>query len=390
MITPSSRLHVVYVIDSLAVGGAERSLLALARPYRELGVDLDVVTIWNRPGLREQLEATGARVAALDRPGRRTTRPRQISRLLRDLKPDLVHTTLFESDVAGRIGARIAGVPVVTTLANDAYGPAHLGEQGALRTRVRSAQALDALTARIASRLHAVSEHVRSKMAPRLHYPMARIDVVPRGRDAAMLGRRTAERRASARRSLGADPDDDVVLAVARHEPQKNVDVLVRAMQLVRDARPRARLVVAGGKGRATPKIVAAVEATGLKQHVELLGERSDVADLLCAADVFVLTSEREGMPGSVIEAMAMEAPVVASDLPQIREVTCDAALLAPVGDVSLFATAIREALDDRVASARRVVRARARFESRFTIDQTSRMMVEFYGRALDPSVSGC
>src|SRR4051794_11269865 len=97
-------LHILYVIDSLAAGGAERSLAALAGPYRDLGVDLDVAVLWDRPGLHHQIEAAGGSVVSLDPPGNRVRRAQRIADLVRDRKPDLVHTTLFEADVAGRVG----------------------------------------------------------------------------------------------------------------------------------------------------------------------------------------------------------------------------------------------------------------------------------------------
>jgi len=379
-------LRILYVIDSLAAGGSERSLAALAGPYRDLGVHLDVAVLWDRPGLRPQLESEGASVISLDPPGNRVRRTTRIAQLVRDRRPDLVHTTLFEADLAGRVGARLAGVPVVTTLAAEAYGPEHLGEHGIRRSRLLAAQSLDALTARLATRLHAVSQQVKTAMGSRLHYPAVRIDVVPRGRDDAALGRRTAARRARARAILQASPEAEIVLAVARQEPQKNLDVLVTAMAEVLKNRRQAQLVIAGRAGNATPQITAAIERHHLESSVQMLGARDDVADLLCAADLFVLPSRREGMPGSVIEAMALEVPVVASDLPQTREVTGDTALFAPIGEPIALANAIDLSLSDPLAAAERVREARKRFEERFTIQQTSRAMVEFYLRALGRS----
>ena len=121
-----SRLRVLYVIDSLTRGGAETSLAAMAPGLVGRGVDLDVVALKSRPGIQEAVQRTGASVTELT--GSRRTWWRQIQTIVRQRRPDLVHTTLFEADLAGRIGARLAGTPVVSTLANDAYGPAHFAE----------------------------------------------------------------------------------------------------------------------------------------------------------------------------------------------------------------------------------------------------------------------
>ena len=118
-----------------------------------------------------------------------------------------------------------------------------------------------------------------------------------------------------------------------------------------------------------------------------LLGERADVGDLLCAADVFVLSSRREGMPGSVIEAMALETPVVASDLPQVREIVSDeCAILVRPGDVDGFTKAILECQEHRDATERREERAFITFGEHFTITETARRMIGFYERCLAQS----
>ncbi len=101
---------------------------------------------------------------------------------------------------------------------------------------------------------------------------------------------------------------------------------------------------------------------------------------------MFVLPSRREGMPGSVIEAMALETPVVASDLPQVREVAGDCALLVPVGDVDGFARAMLDCLHERDATAQRAERAFTTFQDRFTIAEAACRMVSFYERAITRS----
>jgi glycosyltransferase involved in cell wall biosynthesis len=245
------------------------------------------------------------------------------------------------------------------------------------------------MTARLAARLHAVSLQVARVMAKRLRYPIGRIDVVPRGRDPRVIGRRTPERRLAARRALGVDDDRIVVLAVGRHEPAKALDKLVEAFARTAGALPGAHLYVAGREGNASSVLEATIAGLGLNAAVTLLGDRSDVPDLLCAADVFAFSSRREGMPGAVIEAMALEVPIVATALPQVEEVTgADAALLVPGDDTDRLADGIVACATDRAAASRRVENGRTRFEERFTIDQTAQAMVEFYRRALREATS--
>jgi glycosyltransferase involved in cell wall biosynthesis len=120
---------------------------------------------------------------------------------------------------------------------------------------------------------------------------------------------------------------------------------------------------------------------------VTFLGERDDVAELLCAADVFVLASRREGMPGALLEAMALEVPVVASDLPQIREVVgAEAPWLVPPERPDDLALALGAAAEPSEVRSRSVDLSRRRFEARYTTQAVSTAMLAFYERALSRS----
>ena len=203
-------------------------------------------------------------------------------------------------------------------------------------------------TARLAVRFQAVSEPVASDMARRLRVRRDRIVVVPRARRREVLGEPSPERRRTTRRRLGLADDQPVVLAIARHEHHKGLDVLVPAVAALRPARPDLVVLVAGRPGRATADLTAAISARGCADVIRLLGARTDVPDLITAADVVVIPSRVEGLPGAVLEAMALERPVIASDIPMVREaIGDDAYALVAVDDVAGFAAAIDRALDD-------------------------------------------
>ena len=222
-------------------------------------------------------------------------------------------------------------------------------------------------------------------MVARLRLPPERIEVIPRGRDPKALGVRTRERRTEVRDGLGIAPDRPLILAAARHEHQKGLDVLIEAMPEVLRHLGGAQLLVAGRDGGGTPELREAMRRLGIDESVTLLGARSDVADLLAAADVFVLPSRWEGLPGVVLEAMALEAPIVATDLPAVREAVggTEGARLVPAGRADLVAAGIVETLADPQASALRAARARSRFDERYTIDRVVERMLAFYRTAI-------
>ena len=125
--------------------------------------------------------------------------------------------------------------------------------------------------------------------------------------------------------------------------------------------------------------------AWGWTGAVTFLGPRDDVPDLLCAADAVVIPSRWEGLSNVLIEAMALEAPVVASDLPTLEDAASDGetAILVPPADPARLAPAIVATLADPEAARRRAGHARERFLRRFTVDHVADQMLAFYDRAL-------
>ena len=376
-------MRLFYLIDSLVPGGAETSLAALAPHLVAGGVDLEVGYFHDRPGLQSVVLDAGARATLIGECGGRVGRVKAVRRLVQMRQPDLVHTTLWEANIAGRIGARLARTRVVSSIVSDPYGPEHRKSEHASPWKVSAAHGLDAATAQLVRRFHANSAASADTMSRRLHVQRHLIDVVPRGRDAKLLGMRTSQRRDELRSALGLS-EASLVLAVGRHDPAKGFDHLIRAAPILRKTAPNATIVMAGRDGNSTKELHALVEEHRASPYVRFLGHRDDIADLLCAADVVVAPSRREGLPGTLIEALALECPIVASDLPSIREVTGPfASLVSPTDRVGL-ATAIGGILAEPEKAASRAADGRQRFLERFTIERCADGMLAFYERAME------
>jgi glycosyltransferase involved in cell wall biosynthesis len=380
--TMTQPLRVLQAIDSLARAGAEQSLATMAPHLMAEGIDLHVAYLIEREGLRSQIEAAGVRVVSLASPGagRRAWFARMTD-LVGELRPDVVHTTLFEADLAGRRAAARHGVPSVSSFVNTTYHPAQAGRENVSRVKLWAAQAVDTYTARRVARFHAVTEHVAQVMSRRLFIPRSKIEVIPRGREDAALGRRTADRRARARQRLGVDPGEPLVVAVGRQEPQKGLDVLLGAVPVVQARHPGVRVLVAGREGRASEAMGETMRAGDLAGTVTFLGMRDDVPDLLAAADVFAFPSRWEGAGGTLLEAMALEAPIVTSDLATLHQTVDDSvAVLVRPDDARALAAGIVRVLDDPTAATARAAAGRARFEAEFTIGTGARRMARLYG----------
>lgn len=375
-------MRVLFSITSLGAGGTERSTALLLPHLRERGIEATVVCLVHRDeGDEKNVIDQGFDVRVL-RSGHVSGRVRELRAVIGEVRPEVVHTAVFDADQVGRLAAVATGVPVLGSLVNTPYVAARLEDPNVDRWKLRGVRMIDSLTARtLSTHFHAVTEGVAVDAVQTLGIRRDRITVVERGRDPVVLGRRDPVRRDAARRQLDLDPTAEVILAVGRQEYQKGHVHLVDALGLLATERPEAVVVIAGRPGNATAAIDEAVRRSGLGSRVRRLGHRDDIADLLCAADVFALPSLYEGTAGAAIEALALETPVVSSDLAGTRGVLVDHdnARLVPVADPVALAGAICELLDDPDSARARAVRGRTLFDERFTLARSAERMAELY-----------
>ena len=374
----------LHVIDQLSGGGAEESLQQILLGTAGPAFAHAVAVL--KPGTQrlDPLMDAGVAVFAPQRSlDSRTARIRHVLRAIRKHTPDLLHTTLAEASLAGRVAAKLTGVPVLTSLVNPPYAPEVRRTEDVATWKIEVWRAVDILLGRYATTcFHAVTDPVATAAVTALRIDPARIRVVPRGRDLGRLGQPSPDCRRAVRAALGIGADAPMVLNVGREEPQKGQLHLLRAFRSVRDRRPDAVLVIAGRHGNSTEAIDIAVREFGLEGAVRRLGFRSDVPDLLGSGDVFVCSSLYEGAAGAVLEAMAMRLPIVAHDIEAMREILeggrCG--VLVPVADPSALAGAICAVLDHPEAARARAEAARASFERRYGLPACLDGMRRLYG----------
>ncbi|WCO65844.1 glycosyltransferase family 4 protein [Iamia majanohamensis] len=374
-------MKVVHVIDALGVGGgAEHSLATLLPELRERGVESSVVCLRPREGgLQAALTAAGVEVTVLPgRPGPRQVRA--LRRIVRERRPDLVHATLLPACLTARFACPGLGVPLLNSLVNTTYDPVRVRLAGLSPTRVRAWRVIDGLTARhLVDHLHVLSEAVRAEAVGVLGVDRARTTLIPRGRSASDLGRAGATRRTSVRQALGVADEEPLVVNVARQDLQKGQDVLLRAWPRVLAAHPRATLLLVGREGAASARLRD--EARTLDASVRMLGHRDDAVDLVAAADLFAFPSLYEGLGCAVIEAMALETPVVASDAPALIELLegGDLGVVVPRGDAEALGDALVALLADPGRRAGLAARARTVFLDRYELAAVADLTVTLY-----------
>jgi glycosyltransferase involved in cell wall biosynthesis len=375
-------MRVLCAVDGLGTGGAERSLAELLPRLSDAGIDPIVVCLRRRrEGVEGDLVSAGFDVRFL-KGSNLATRVVELRRIIQREQPDLVHTSLVQASILGRLAAARESVPVLTSLTSTPYAPVRLRDPMIHRVPFAAVRTIDGWSARhLTDHFHAISRAVGTAAVRSLEIPPERVTVIPRGRDPERLGAPGRTRRGRVRRALGLGPDDEVIITVGRQEFLKGHRFLLEAAEMLGRSRPRLVVLIAGRRGTASDRLERLHQRPGVRDVVRFLGYRDDVPDLLAASDVFVFPSLSEGLGGALIEAMALGLPVVASDLDAIREVVEPErnALLVRPGSAVELAGAVETLLDDPERREVLGIRSRWIFEERFTIDRSAELMIELY-----------
>jgi L-malate glycosyltransferase len=315
---------IFFVTSTLAFGGAERIWAVLIPALAARGFRVRVLTLVEEGAFFHQLRSKGVDVRCAHMS--RRTDIRGLRRAFGDL-PDGIDLIVSQSVNAQTVGALMARKARVPHLTIDHAGPG-------LKLRLHR-RLLLRVVARTVDVLIAVSPLQLERLLP-LGFAGERIRIIPNAVEALD----PTEGRDETRRRFGLGDHDVVALLVADLRPVKNARAFVEAVALAHDTDTRIRgLVVGDGPEFGSVSAVAAA-SHGV---VELLGARSDVANLMNAADVVCLTSRTEGQPLVILEAMSLGRTVVSTAVGGVTELVVDGetGLLVPEGDGAAFAQAL-------------------------------------------------
>lgn len=352
---PSRTLRIIHTTSSLKGGGMEHFALRLAGAQRELGHDARILALQGGP-LEAHAERLGVPTIVL---GGESTARRVLhgAAVLARLRPSVMHSHNPTSLQYGVIGKLVSGARLVFT--------DHRGV-------VRVPKTIEWL---LTDAVVAVSRDT-ARQSPASG--VVDISVIYNGVDPPAPKRTRAEVRAEL--GLGEGP---VALHVANFLPVKGHDILVRALAEVK-ARGVRLTVVTAGDGVERAPIEALASSLGLgPEHVRFLGFRSDVPDLLAAADFFVLPSRMEGLPLAVLEAMSHGLPIVTTRIGGNPEVVTDGehGLLVPIEDPGALAAALVRFAEDPGLRRKLGEAGRARVASEFSFTEMVRKYQAIYDR---------
>jgi glycosyltransferase involved in cell wall biosynthesis len=356
-------------VDSQVLGGSEEAALHLMGSLDRARWE-PVLLYHADPGVARLAEAAvhlGVRTVALPRvdANHRSTALPSLWRAIRDERPTIFHAHLSWPLACkfGVLAAWLARVPGMVATA-------HLYVE--LRTRWRPP-----LMFRPLRRVMAVSNEVKARYARELQVPMHRLAVV---RNGIRVPPSVRPPDPVLRAELVRGRPDYVVLTPARLHDQKGHAFLLEAAARVPDA-----TFVLAGDGPLRADLEARAAELGVAERCVFLGQRTDVPDLLAAADLFVLPSLYEGLPISVLEAMAARRPVVATAIGGTDEAVMHEAtgLLVPPRDAPALASAIRRLRADPALAHRLAVAGRERVEREFSSEAMARNVMRVYDEVL-------
>lgn len=308
------RLRILFVISSLAFGGAERQIILLSKALARRGHQVSIYTLTRDTTRMDEL--AGVPVEVLVDQKRHRLDPGVLARLRRHIvawRPQLVHGFLFDGNLYSRLAAWGMRIPVLNSERSDNYALAP-----AQRVAYRLTSALcDGVVA---------NSHAGAAFARRLHgLRESAVHVVWNGIDLEEIDRRLA---GAPRPALEVFPGGGLkrLCMIASIKPVKDHPLALRVLRRLVDRDPSWRLICVGDEtARKTPgykaHVMAERDRLGLEPYVKFLGYRRDVPEMIASSDLLLATSVLEGFPNALLEAMACGTAIVSTDYSDARRI---------------------------------------------------------------------
>jgi glycosyltransferase involved in cell wall biosynthesis len=357
-----SRLRVALLAGSLGQGGAEKQFLYLARELVRAGVDVRVFTLTQGEFYEPMLERAGAPVDWRGR-YRLPLRLIDVSFTVRRFRPHVVQAVHFFMNLYAVAAARLCGGIEIGSIRNDTqFDMAECGRWGKPLLHV--------------PRTLIANSSAAAENAQKVGADATRIQVLTNVIDLDAFD--------SVRNAPQVDPrshDDATAILIARLVPAKRVDRFLNALARARQSGVPVRGVIVGdGPERSRLETLARARALGAG-GVQFIGERSDVPALLATADMLVLSSDHEGFPNVILEAMAARLPVIATPAGDVTTLVEDGrtGFIVPFDDEDLLVSRLTELARNRARRRAFGAAGRKLVEERYRIDSLARRALQIY-----------
>jgi len=366
----SRNLKVCIIFPKLSIGGAETQILYLLKNLDHTSFEIHACSMVSGDSSMEE-EARSSSDSFFVLGFRWRKFPLSFLKLVRYLKEkeiDILHAHLPLADSIGRFAGRAAGVPILITTEHGKHlwkNPFHL--------------ALERVMNRFTDIRFCVSRDIMEIRSRREGTPHIKLKYMPNAVDTSIF-KETSPRRAGLMSEFGWDVSDPLIVSVGRLVEAKNYPMLVRAIALVVKKIPQTRCLIVG-EGPFRGEIEEEIEKLSLRENIALPGARRDIAEILKSADIFTLSSIREGLPVSLLEAMAAGCAIVATDAGGIPDAIFDGVngIIVKTSDENALADGLLRLLSDRELCKKLGEKAMEDVEKRFSARVIAKTIGETY-----------
>lgn len=309
-----TQMRIVLVISNLIHGGAETQVIAMSRELRRRGHAVAIYTLNSNNPRACELDGSGVELVADQK--RMKLDPAVIWRLRRFLRAfgaDIVHGFLYDGDLYSRVAAAATGIPALNSERNDNY-------------RLKPQQQLGLWLTRHLTDGVVANSHAGARFAARLfRIPEARVHVVWNGVDLAAVDSRVRVCKQNYKTEFFADASIRLACLVGNIKPAKDYQLALLIADLLTRKNPAWKVLFVGDRlteaESYSRQIMSAYRDLKLEGRVLFAGLRKDVPEIMSQCDVVFSTSQHEGFPNVVLEAMAVGTPVVSTEYSDIRRI---------------------------------------------------------------------
>lgn len=353
-------MNILYVITGLGLGGAEKVVSDLADQMYDLGHTVKIAYLTGEALVKPK--SKDIEVVALELNSIRSflfasIRYRKLVRLFR---PDIVHAHMVHANIFARLNRALCPVPKLICTA-------HSSNEGG-QARMFAYRVTNFLSDVSTN----VSQEATEAMISKRAFTNHDVITIYNGIDLTKFKNTS--------RDLNLDQKLLNLIAIGNFSDAKDYPNLIHAFAILKSWNNSDIKLAIVGDGELRPQIEALIKELKLDKDITLLGRRSDIPELLNAADIFVLASKYEGLPTVVMEAMACECYVVATDCGGSAEILGDTGQLVPIEDSQALANALQSTIalsnEDRMQNNEK---ARARVEQLFSLESSVQKWIALY-----------
>lgn len=372
---------ILHVVGDLNVGGAERTMLNLLSLINKDGFEHRILTLFEEGSLADDFRNAGVSVETLGlaRSVMAFLNPVNAVRLvntIKSLKPQLIQTWMYHSNnLVNALHCFFKDIPVVNNIRhNDPWA-------GSWKTRFSAY--CGGFLAWLSPSAVVTCSDIAKKNHIAIGYPEAKLRVIPNGFVVGNLSR--ADERQRCINELSVPVNNKLVIVAGRYCKEKDFPNFAAAAGLIARKMPDVSFMLCGKNlDVSNEELLGLLDKNNVRNNCILLGQRSDVKELMAAADLLISASASEAFPNVVAEAMSVGTPCIGTDVGETRAIIGDAGKVVPAKNPKALADAVLFMLSNAEAYSEFTARAKAHIAANYSLEATANMYTDLWAKCFN------